>query len=224
MRILALAIVAAATSLAYSQTVEDVYKRDDLGPFKLAKNVQVESTVVGPIVRTSTLLTYDNPYKELTEACLNFSLPEVAALSGFAYFYGDEYVRGQLMDKEKAWFIYTAITSRDRDPGIMDQESPTSYHCQIYPLKVGTDLRIRLYTVAFLQPSGGGLQIPNLKCRNQPATTIKEQRLARSTGRCARFARPLRRRSETTTTSHCHSSPSARFRNDSKTGDITCPA
>ncbi|HWD39429.1 MAG TPA: VIT domain-containing protein [Fimbriimonas sp.] len=159
MRTSALAMMAAAACLGYSQHVEDVYKRDDLGPFKL-KGVHVESTVIGPIVRTSTLLTYDNPYKTQTEACLNFSLPEAAALSGFAYYYGDEYVRGQLMDKAKAWFIYTAITSRDRDPGIMDQESPTSYHCQIYPLKVGFDLRIRLYTVGFLQPSKDVLRLP----------------------------------------------------------------
>ncbi|MEZ0324947.1 MAG: VIT domain-containing protein [Fimbriimonas sp.] len=159
MRFLAIAAVFAIAAASFSQNVSSVYNRDTHDPFKL-KDVKVESTVFGPIVRTSTLLTFENPYTKLTEASLNFDLPEEAALGGFAYYYGDEYVKGQLMDKAKAWFIYTAITSRNRDPGIMEQVSPTSYHCQIYPLKVGSDLRVRLYTVGFLQPQENKLGLP----------------------------------------------------------------
>jgi hypothetical protein len=139
--------------------VSSVYNRDTGESFKL-KGVKVDQTVVGPIVRTSTLLTFENPYKKLTEASLNFDLPEDGALGGFGYYYGDEYVRGQLMDKAKAWFIYTAITSRNRDPGIMDQVTPTSYHAQIYPLKKGHDLRVRLWTVGMLQPAGERMTLP----------------------------------------------------------------
>jgi hypothetical protein len=148
-----------ASSLATAQTVTSVYNRDTHEPFHL-KSVRVESTVVGPMVKTSTLLTYENPYKALTEATLNFQMPEAAALGGFAYYFGNEYVRGRLMDKAKAWFIYTAITSRNRDPGIMEQWSPTEYHCQIYPIKTGADLRVRLWTVAMLQPKGDKIQVP----------------------------------------------------------------
>jgi len=148
-----------ASSLGFGQSVSSVYNRDTHVPFKL-KNVSVESTVIGPMVRTSTWLTYENPYKTLTEATLNFDMPEAAALGGFAYLYGDEYVRGRLMDKNKAWFIYTAITSRNRDPGIMEQWSPTNYHCQIFPIKMGSDLRVRLWTVGMLEPSGDKLNVP----------------------------------------------------------------
>ncbi|MGV3614899.1 MAG: VIT domain-containing protein [Fimbriimonas sp.] len=146
-------------SLASAQNVSSVYNRDTGEAFKL-KGVKVDQTVVGPIVRTSTLLTFENPYKKLTEASLNFNLTEDGALGGFGYYYGDEYVRGQLMDKAKAWFIYTAITSRNRDPGIMEQASPTSYHAQIYPLKKGHDLRVRLWTVSMLQPAEDKLVLP----------------------------------------------------------------
>jgi len=148
-----------ASALGFSQSVSSVYNRDTHEPFRL-KKVSVESTVIGPMVRTSTWLTYENPYKTLTEATLNFDMPEAAALGGFAYLYGDEYVRGTLMDKNKAWFIYTAITSRNRDPGIMEQWSPTNYHCQIFPIKTGSDLRVRLWTVGMLQPSGDKMTLP----------------------------------------------------------------
>ncbi|RYG47952.1 hypothetical protein EON79_05905 [bacterium] len=159
MRIRLLALACLASSFASAQTVTGVYNRDTAEPFKL-KDVKVESTVVGPMVRTSTLLTFENPYKKLTEASMNFAMPESGALGGFAYYYGDEYVKGRLMDKAKAWFIYTAITSRDRDPGIMEQVSPTEYHCQIYPLKKGHDLRVRLWTVSMLEPNGDKMKLP----------------------------------------------------------------
>src|SRR4051812_27344087 len=107
MRVLAAFLFTGLVAGASAQTINNVYNRDTEGPFKL-KDVKVERTVIGPIVRTSTMLTFENPYKKLTEASLWFSMPEAAALGGFAYYYGDEYVRGQLMDKAKAWFIYTA--------------------------------------------------------------------------------------------------------------------
>ena len=144
---------------AFGQSIESTYNRDTEEPFKL-KDVKVESTVVGPLVRTSTLLTYSNPFKSKTEASLTFNMPDEAALSGFAYYYGDEYVKGRLMDKAKAWFIYTAITSRGEDPGVMDQWAPTRYHCQIYPIMIGHDLKVRLYTVGFLKPNDGKLFLP----------------------------------------------------------------
>lgn len=164
-------------SFASAQHVSSVYNRDTGEHFKL-KGVKVDQTVVGPIVRTSTLLTFENPYKKLTEASLNFNLSEDGALGGFGYYYGDEYVRGQLMDKAKAWFIYTAITSRNRDPGIMDQVTPTSYHAQIYPLKKGHDLRVRLWTVAMLQPVAGkklALPKPNVSLpgNGQTVTNVR---------------------------------------------------
>ena len=145
--------------MANAQNVLSVYNRDTHEGFHL-KTVHVENTVVGPLVKTSTILTYENPYKTMTEATLNFTLPDFAALGGFAYFYGNEYVRGTLMDKNKAWFIYTAITSRGRDPGIMEQWSPTDYHCQIFPIKQGSDLRIKLWTIGTLTPVDGRLVVP----------------------------------------------------------------
>ena len=159
MRITILILAALAASSALGQSIQSTYNRDTEVPFRL-KNVKVESTVIGPFVRTSTLLTYENPFTSRTEASLTFNMPDAAALSGFAYYYGDEYVRGRLMDKAKAWFIYTAITSRGEDPGIMDQWSPTTYHCQIFPIMRGRDLRVKLYTVGFLASAGDKLTLP----------------------------------------------------------------
>ena len=150
-----------AVALSSAQRLENVYNRDTGEPFKL-KSAVTTSTVYGAIVKNKTLFTFENPYKSLTEASVNFSLGQGSVLDGFAYWYKNEYVKGVLMDKAKAWFIYTAITSRHRDPGIMEQVSPESYHAQIYPLAVGYDLRVELTSVDFLLPTDQGWLLPTI--------------------------------------------------------------
>jgi len=161
MRVLTVAaVVVACASSSFAQHLERVYNRDTGEAFKL-KGVRNETKVMGPIIRQKTVLTFDNPYKKLTEASVWFSLDWAAVLSGFAYWYKHEYVPGILMDKQKAWFIYTAITSRNEDPGIMVQTAPSSYHAQIYPLAIGHDLRVELTSVGFLRPDQTGLEVPS---------------------------------------------------------------
>lgn len=159
MRNTAITLGIALVGFASAQNVDNVYNRDTEAQFKL-KGMKVYSTVIGPIVRTSALYTYDNPAKKNTEASVWFELPEAATLSGFGYYYRNEYVPGTLMDKNKAWFIYTAITSRNEDPGVLDQMSPSSYHAQIFPLAQGYDLRVHLYSVGFLAPEGDTVSLP----------------------------------------------------------------
>jgi hypothetical protein len=158
---LAALLVAALTS---AQHLSSVYNRDTGEAFKL-KSAVTTSTVYGAIVKNKTVFTFENPYKSLTEASVNFSLGQGSVLDGFAYWYKNEYVKGVLMDKAKAWFIYTAITSRNRDPGIMEQVSPQSYHAQIYPLAVGYDLRVELTAVEFLIPTEQGWLLPDVPDR-----------------------------------------------------------
>lgn len=145
--------------LATAQVVDRIYDRDTHETFQI-KKYETKSVVKGPMVKQQTIFTFDNPAKKLTEASFWFSLPSPGVLSGFSYWYKDEYVPGVLMDKQKAWFIYTAITSRNEDPGIMVQTSPSSYHAQIFPLAVGYDLRIQLTTLNFLEQDENGLLVP----------------------------------------------------------------
>jgi len=145
--------------IAHGQVIEQVYDRDNHDQFKL-KKYETKSVVKGPMVKQESVFTFDNPAKKLTEASFWFSLPSPGVLGGFAYWYKDEYVPGVLMDKQQAWFIYTAITSRNEDPGIMVQTSPSSYHAQIYPLAIGYDLRVQLTTLGFLEHGKDGLMVP----------------------------------------------------------------
>ena len=161
MRFVLASLLVVTAVAGYAQHLGRVYNRDTGEMFKL-KSAVTTSTVYGAVVKNKTVFTFENPYKSLTEASVNFSLGQGSVLDGFAYWYKNEYVKGVLMDKNKAWFIYTAITSRNRDPGIMEQVTPDSFHAQIYPLAVGYDLRVELTAVEFLVPTEEGWILPDI--------------------------------------------------------------
>ncbi len=165
MRVLLVVATFAVAAFSSAQHLSSVYNRDTGQPFKL-KSAVTTSSVYGAIVKNKTVFTFENPYTSLTEASVNFSLGQGSVLDGFAYWYKNEYVKGVLMDKAKAWFIYTAITSRNRDPGIMEQVAPDTFHAQIYPLAVGYDLRVELTAVEFLKPTEEGWLLPEIPEHN----------------------------------------------------------
>lgn len=148
MRLLALVTLAVCSVAVQAQHLTSIYNRDTGQGFVL-KRVQAHSVVRGPLVKTTTIYEFENPFTKLTEASFNLSLPKDAVLGGFGYWYKEEFVPGILMDKQMAWFIYTAITSRNRDPGIMEMTSNDSFHAQIYPLAVGYPLRIQLTSLSY---------------------------------------------------------------------------
>jgi len=152
--------------MAGAQSVTNAYNRDTHDQFRI-KGVTAKSVVKGPIFKQEAVYQFDNPFTKLTEASVWFNLPAAAVLSNFGYWYKDEFVPGILMDKNKAWFIYTAITSRNEDPGIMVQTSPSSYHTQIFPLASGYDFRLKLTSVGFLEDNGDVFRVPEPKLNEQ---------------------------------------------------------
>lgn len=149
----------AVAGIASSQTFSSVYNRDTHDQFEM-KSSSAKARILGPLYRLDSEWVFANPYKKLTEASINFSLEESATLAGFGYWYKREYVPGVLMDKNLAWFIYTAITSRNRDPGIMEQVDSRTYHAQVYPLAIGYDFRLALNSVGLLPADVKGAYIP----------------------------------------------------------------
>jgi Vault protein inter-alpha-trypsin domain len=166
--------LACLSCAAGAQHLTSVYDRDTHDQFKL-KHVDCKSVVKGPIVTQDAVFTFDNPEKKLTEASVWFDYDPSSILSTFGYWYKKEYVPGILMDKNKAWFIYTAITSRNEDPGIMVQTDTGSYHAQIFPLAQGYDFRVRLNSVGFLTPDKDGnltVKPPSFNEDIYPATVV----------------------------------------------------
>jgi len=122
------------------------------------KSVHSETKIEGPIAKTRVEYTFIDGLKEQMEVGVNFRLPEGAILNGFGYYYGSRFIKGKMYDNDEAWKIYTAVTSRGRDPGIMDRPSQQDYHTQIYPVLPGQYLRVVVELTQQLPTDRSGAQ------------------------------------------------------------------
>lgn len=106
------------------------------------KSVRSVTRIEGPVAKTHVVYTFIDGLKQTMEGGLNLHLPPGAILDGFGYYYGARFIRGRMYDNDEAWTIYQAVTSRGRDPGIMDRPTQQDYHTQIYPVLPGQYLRV----------------------------------------------------------------------------------
>lgn len=116
----------------------------EVGPYTpLPLRAVVSHTLVsGPVARTQMTYLAENHSRQTIEADVNLHLPPDTVLTGFGYYYRGRFIRGKMYDTDEAWKIYTAVTSRGRDPGIMDRPDAQDYHAQIYPVEARHNLRV----------------------------------------------------------------------------------
>ena len=131
------------------------YNRDT-GEHMPVKSLTCRAVIEGPVARMHYKYVIDNHFTERVEVCFNLHLPEDTLLTGFGYYYKDRFIKGVMYDKQKAWEIYQAVTSRGRDPGVMDRDSERDYHTQVYPVEPKHDLVIEvdLLQVVGSEPAG----------------------------------------------------------------------
>ena len=106
-----------------------------------------KTQITGPVSATDIEFVVENKNEKPIEAAVTFEVPQGTVLTKFGYFYGDRFIVGKMYDKDEAWKIYQAVTSRGRDPGIMDRPTETNYHAQIFPVAPNKNLRVRVTLV-----------------------------------------------------------------------------
>jgi len=139
----------------------EFHNRDTLVPLPLRSMIS-RTQITGPVATTDIEFVAENANTEPIEATMTLEVPQGTVLTRFGYFYGDRFIPGKMYDKGEAWKIYTAVTSRGRDPGIMDRPTETNYHAQIFPVAPRRDLRVRITLVQMLQttPQGMRFELP----------------------------------------------------------------
>lgn len=103
-------------------------------------------------------MVFANKNRRRIEADFMYAIPEGMHVTGFAYWYRDEKVVAKAVKKDLAERIYKAITSRQRDPALVEMIGKNSFRARIFPVEPNADLRIELKFV--LTPVGGAFSLP----------------------------------------------------------------
>lgn len=120
------------------------------------KALKADIEIDGPFARTTQLMTFQNEASDRVEADFIFQAPPGAIVSGFAYWYGEEKVVARIVEKERAATIYRYITSRMRDPALVEMIGKNTFRARIFPIEPNADLKVELKMVQTLASDRDG--------------------------------------------------------------------
>lgn len=138
-------LLASATSALAQITFNPKGERLSLIP----KSVAIDAVVRGSLCETTATYVFSNSGDENANYEVDFTYKTAPGqvITGFAYWMGDEKVPAYIVEKQRAANIYTAITSRQRDPALIERIDRETFRVRIFPVIGAKDLRIELKSV-----------------------------------------------------------------------------
>lgn len=115
------------------------------------KSLDVRAKIHEGIAEMTLTYVFANPVDQDVEAEFMYTLPPDTVATGFAYWYGEEKVVARIAEKERAAAIYQHITSRMRDPALIEMIGKRAFRAKIFPVMPEADLKIEMTLVQVLR-------------------------------------------------------------------------
>ena len=123
------------------------------------KSVQVDSVIDRGLAETTLTIVFANQQNSRIEADFIYTLRPGMRATAFAYWYGSEKVAAQIVEKERAAEIYKAITTRQRDPALVELIGKRTFRARIFPVMPNADLKVEIKMVQPLV-NGATIELP----------------------------------------------------------------
>lgn len=145
-----------AVPLAAQGWIEPLPGTRQTGVHKLRSAVSV--TVTGRVALVEVEEWFENRGMGLGEGDYLYPLPGEAAFSNFSLFQGDEELRGETMDADRARSIYEEIVRRKKDPALIELVGHGLIRARVFPINSGETRKITLRYTQVLSRAGDALQ------------------------------------------------------------------
>lgn len=122
------------------------------------KALKAEMHAYGAYATARLELTFATDPNWSNEVDFLMRLPDNTEATGFAYWFGDEYVVAKTVEKARAAAIYEFITSRQRDPALVEMVGRRQFRVRIAPIDPEKDLRVEIKLVVI--QTRGALALP----------------------------------------------------------------
>ena len=140
------------------------------------KALHAEVAIRGGVANVSQIMTFANESSERIEADFILAAPKGAVITYFAYWYEKEKVVARVVEKERAALIYQHITSRMRDPALIEMIGQNTFRARIFPIMPNADLRVEIHMIQPLTSTRSGSNF-NLELKPSKAGTGTLERL-----------------------------------------------
>jgi hypothetical protein len=118
------------------------------------KALKADTLIDGQFAATRLTFTFQNETPNRIEADFMYTLPANTVVTHFAYWFGEEKVVARIVEKERAAAIYRYITSRMRDPALVEMVGKDTFRARIFPVMPNADLKVEMVLMQIL-PSDG---------------------------------------------------------------------
>ena len=130
------------------------------------KTLKADVEIRGGVASVSQIMTFANESSARIEADFILTAPKGAVITYFAYWYEKEKVVARVVEKERAAQIYQYITSRMRDPALIEMIGKNTFRARIFPIEPNADLRVEIHMIQTLSSTRSG---SNFKLELKPA-------------------------------------------------------
>jgi Ca-activated chloride channel homolog len=102
---------------------------------------------------------FRNNGRGLGEGDYNYPLPAGAVFTSYSLYQGEQELRGELMDADRARSIYEAIVRAQRDPALIELLGKGLIRARVFPIEAGQTRRITLRYTQVLPRAGDALEL-----------------------------------------------------------------
>jgi hypothetical protein len=123
----------------------------------ITRAVAADVSLEGQFATTQLKLTFQNESPDRIEADFIYTLPPETVVTYFAYWYENEKVIARIVEKERAAAIYQHITTRMRDPALVELIGKNKFRARIFPVMPNSDLKVEITLVQALPSDETGV-------------------------------------------------------------------
>ncbi|MEJ2539953.1 MAG: VIT domain-containing protein [Gemmatimonadota bacterium] len=120
---------------------------------------QVEVSVDGRVALVEVTEWFRNDGPRVAEGHYLYPLPGEAVFQGFSLFQGEEELRGEVMDADRARSIYQEIVRRRADPALLELAGQGLIRARVFPIEPGQERKVTLRYTQLLNRAGNALQL-----------------------------------------------------------------
>jgi Ca-activated chloride channel family protein len=131
----------------------------DLHQLVVRAGTEVRITIEGRVARFEVEERFRNEGRMVAEANYLYPLPADAVFTDFSLFFGDQELKGEVLEAEKARAIYEEIVRTQRDPALLTLAGHGLLRARVFPIQRGETRRVILRYTQVLAQDGGAYRL-----------------------------------------------------------------
>ena len=115
---------------------------------------RVQVTIDGQHATTTLLQVYENASGNVIEGQYRLQPGMGSHVEGFAYWNGEQKIVGEVFERQTARQVYENVTSRGRDPGLLEEDGEGRFSFKVFPINPREKKRIEVKWTKWLERRG----------------------------------------------------------------------